>query len=259
MRLAAMLLIFTASLAAQVHAPPKAAPSHANADQLGLTCSEILQMSSTAWVTKYTSEKGTDAAASIRAIDTYGKCYDGRTDELAASLAKSGKGPSVDARANFQNVEQALKTFTEKALLDSQPPADAVKSAYAALYEKQFRYELYEAYEPALAAPKTTQAATPSNATTPAPSTNAPAKAGDDKAAGANTDESDTDPVTDAKNHFGQLLNDLPDEQLHELHGAFGEILGPNAATSRMQLLIYRYAIFLLEPPDAKPFSPPPF
>jgi hypothetical protein len=54
-------------------------------------------------------------------------------------------------------------------------------------------------------------------------------------------------------------LGDLPDEQMHDLHEAFGEILGPNSATPRMQLLIYRYAIFLLEPPGKAPFAPAPF
>jgi len=69
---------------------------------------------------------------------------------------------------------------------------------------------------------------------------------------------SDADPVTQAKNHFGELLGALPDDTMHSLHAAFGQILGPNAFTPETQLQVYRYAIFLLEPPGGQPFSPPP-
>lgn len=215
-----------------------------------MTCADILNMSSTEWVAKFTATKGTDALSTIRAIDVYGKCYDARTDDLAESLTKSGKSPSANERANFNNVEQALRNFTAKALIDSQPAADAVKSTYAMLYEKQFRYEFYEGYQPP---PSTTAAAAPKDASA--------ASQGTEKSAvqAEEADASDSDPVTDAKNHFGGLLNDLPDDKLHELHLAFGEILGPNSAAPRTQVLIYRYAIFLLEPPGGQPFSPPPF
>jgi hypothetical protein len=250
MRIVAILLIVTSSVWAQARPAPRTT-ARPNPDQLGMACSEIIAMNSTDWITKFTAAKGADGPATIRAIDVYGKCYDERTDELAASLAKSGKGPSAYDRTNFQNMEQALKSFTTKGLADSQPSADAVKSAYAGLYEKQFRYEFYEAYEP----PQTPNAPTSTAKDSAAPSqgTGKSAVTADD------ADNSDSDPVTDAKNHFGGLLNDLPDDKLRELHIAFGEILGPNAASTRMQLLIYRYAIFLLEPPGGQPFSPPPF
>ena len=255
MRIVAMILISTLSALAQAR-PTQSAASRPNPDQLGMTCDEILNMSSTDWVAKVTSAKSADATAATRAIDVYGKCYDTRTDELAGSLAKSGKGPSPNERANFQNVEEALKSFTVRALADSDPAADAVKSAYATLYEKEFRYEFYEAFQPSptTVAPIAGATATPKDeATTLQDAGKSPAPAAD-----ADKNESG-DPVTDAKNHFGGLLNDLPDDKLRDLHVAFGEILGPNAATPRMQLLIYRYAIFLLEPPGGQPFSPPPF
>jgi hypothetical protein len=289
MRLTALIAILALSLSAQVHPAQKKTVARTNADQLGLTCVEILQMSSADWVTKFAGEKGTDTPTTIRAIGVYGKCYDLRSDQVAATLGRTGKEPGASARANFQAMEQALKAFTAKALVNSQPPADAVKSAYAALYEKQFRYEFYQAYQPKPAPPvaaaaaakqtstvagapgaalsKQTSAApavgsAASGAATPAPAANGTGNS-DRTASKASTPAdlkaSDADPLTQAKNHFGELLGKLPDDQMHELHGAFGEILGPNTASSRMQLLVYRYAIFLLEAPGDKPFSDPSF
>jgi hypothetical protein len=274
MRTVAMILIFVSCVSAQTKPQVKAPVSRAAADQLGMTCAQILEISSTDWMAKFTAEKGTDAAATVRGIEVYGKCYDARTDQLAASLGKSGKGPLMGANGNFQSIEQALKAFTAKALAESQPPADAVKSAYAALYEKQFRYEFYQSYEPqpaplpAAPVPAAIGAvgatATPSLPAAPVANAdfgaNAAAPAPDAKKPAAPTgSKSADDPMTQAKNHFGDLLGNLPDDQMHDLHGSFGEILGPNDASSQMRLLIYRYAIFLLEPPGQQPFSPPPF
>ena len=66
-------------------------------------------------------------------------------------------------------------------------------------------------------------------------------------------------PVTEAKNHFGELLDALPEDKEHQLHAAFGDIVGRSQMSEATRLEIYRYAIFLLEPPSATPFSPPPF
>ena len=260
-----------------------AAPARASApargaaatDQLSMTCAQILQMSSADWTAKFTGAKGTDSAATIRAINVYGKCYEARTDQLAVALGRSGKGPLMGARGNFLSLQKSLDDFKAKALMNSQPPADAVKMACAGLYEKQFRYEFYESYVPKPAAPAATAGARGNASTSSAASgTSGNLKAaGSTPAAGdatANSDASkpttrpdpnanDKDPVTLAKNHFGALLGELPDEQMHALHASFGEILGENAASSHMQLLIYRYAIFLLEPTGEKPFAPPPF
>jgi hypothetical protein len=202
-------------------------------------------MSSTDWVGKYTAAKAADTQGTIQALGAYGKCYDARSDQLVASLAKSGKGPLMGARGDFRDFEQALKDFTAKALTSSQPPADATKTAYAELYQKQFRYEFYQSYQQKQLPP----APVPTNA---AISQKAPPPA-------AGMAASDADPATQAKNHFGELLGDLPDETMHSLHAAFGEILGPNTAAPETQLLVYRYAIFVLEPPGGQPFSPPPF
>lgn len=278
MRSFTILLFVVSALAAQTHPTHRAPAGRANADQLGLTCTQILQMSSAEWVTKFTAEKGSEPAQTLRALGAYGKCYDARTDQLAARLRKTGKGPLMGARANFQSVEQALKAFAAKALAKSDPPADAVKSAYSALYEKEFRYEFYESYEPqppasAQAASVRKDAALPSNSPASSAAHSSKNSSGDKASSAQPTaspsqtapdanpkdKEKEIDPLTAAKNHFGALLGALPDERMHDLHKAFGEILGPNSATSRMQLLIYRYAIFLLEAPGDKPFSPAPF
>jgi len=275
MRIAATVLIFAASLAAQTHPAHRTAIGRASADDLGKTCYEILQMSSSDWVTKYKAAKSSDSDATMRAIAVYGACYDRRTDELAAKLARTDKGPSPRERANFQSVEKAVKAFTAKALAEAQSPGDPAKAAYAGLYEKEFRYEFYEAYEPRPVTPaagnKPNEAGAEVGGTKATSATSGAAPAGtlgpdvgsakDAKATAASVEPSDKNagPLTLAKNHFGALLGDLPDDQMHDLHESFGEILGPNSATPRMQLLIYQYAIFLLEAPTDKPFSPPPF
>jgi len=199
----------------------------AAADRLGLTCAQMLQMSSTEWVGKFNREKGATPEATARATAAYGKCYDARTDGLAASLVRKRAAPPKSARTNFAGFENALKEFALKAMADAQSPPDATKSAYIVLYEKQFRYEFYQAY-----AQKN-----PNAALTPEQS----------------------DQYGKAKNRFGELLGLLPEERAHEVHEAFGEIVGTHEVSLPMKLALYRYAIFILEPPSEKPFAPPPF
>ncbi|MGH9682535.1 MAG: hypothetical protein ACRD4S_02840 [Candidatus Acidiferrales bacterium] len=277
-----------------------AARKKAAEDRLGLTCAQILRMTSTDWVARYVSVKNgaSDAnaangkdRATLGAIDVYGKCYDERTNRLAASLRRSGKGPLMGARGNFQDFEQALKNFEAKALADSDPPADAVKSAYAALYEKQFRYGFYRSYAPVKANAPARAGAKPgekppaASIAKPGRSSNVPSAgpgtAGAASSAGSisrtpmasgarsketqnanGSDDSSTGDVsefTKVKNHFGELLAALPEDKSHEIHAAFGQILGENPVSEDTREAVYRYAIFLLEPPSGKPFSPPPF
>jgi hypothetical protein len=256
--LAGVLFWSLASLAQQpARNPARNASQSARADTLGLTCKQILEMSSADWIAKYTDAKGTAQQNTLQAIGAYGNCYDARTDQLAASLAKSSKSPLMGARGNFRDFEQALQDFTAKALVASQPPAGALKTAYADLYEKQFRYHFYRDYQqkalPAAPVAKNVPESAPAEAPKAAAAASAPAPAP------TNTATNDADPVTQAKNHFGELLGALPDEAMHSLHASFGEILGANAVTRDTQLLVYRYAIFLLEPPGGQPFAPPPF
>ncbi len=197
-------------------------------DRLGLTCTQILEMPSNDWVKKFNSAKDASAPSTIQAIAVYGKCYDARTTRLAAALGKSGKGPLMGARGNFRDFEKVLNDFSAKALGATDPPADELKKAYAALYEKQFRYEFYRQYE--------------QNNFNPPPL----------------TPEESLD-FTKSKNHFGELLGLLPEDKTHELHAAFGEIFAAGGVPDPTKVAVYRYCIFLLEPPSAEPFSPPPF
>ena len=237
----------------------------AGADRLGMTCAQILQMTSSEWIAKVSSAADSPATGQLRGIKSYGACYDERTDRLAASLARSRKSPSAEARRDFSDFMEALNDFTEKALADSQPPGDALKKAYAALYEKVFRYDFYQSYEERPAASTRPKEAAPAPRPTASPATNQSAPA-----AGAKTSKAPMSEMTLAKNRFGELLDALPPDKLREMHAAFGKAVELPVASAQ-ELPIYRYAIFVLEPPAAspgapgqpaagpKPFVPPPF
>lgn len=259
--LTAMALFVSPAVVGQAKSA-KARVAEADRDQLGMACAQIVEMSASDWVAAF-KEKSQDAEPeqpkTVRAIGVYGKCYDARTDRLAAVLGRKGAGPLTGARGSFRDFEQALESFTAKALAVNDPPADAVKAAYTALYEKQFRYMFYEGYEkpaaksaggkasPSANFPRAASGKTAS-ASTPAPVQNAAAPAADD-----------ADPVTMVKNHFGELLDALPEDKMHQLHAAFGDIVSRGEMSEAMRLAVYRYAIFLLEPSTDQPFSPPPF
>jgi len=208
----------------------KTNPASAMPDRMGMTCAQILRMTSSKWVSVYAVKRGENPENAIRAIKVYGACYDARTDRLAAALAKTGKGPLMGATGNFRDSDAALKDFMAKALAATEPPADAVKSAYAALYEKQFRYDFYRSYEQ-------------KNSSLPAPVLS----------------PDDLEQVGTAKNQFGQELNLLPPEKIREVHAAFSRIFDAGSISDATKLALYRFAIFCLEKPSAEPFSPPPF
>jgi hypothetical protein len=229
-------------------------------DRLGMTCAQILQMTSSDWIAKISAIDASKIDGQLRGIRVYGRCYDERTDRLAASLARSGKGPTKAARADFAAFESALKDFAARAIADAVPPADVVKSAYAALYEKQFRYVFYQEYEAKAAKPFPSAAKPPAPPATPPVRTESAASASVPRIATAEERaRSDADPMTMAKNRFGKILESLPDEKMHELHRAFGEVIGAHPISEETRLAVYRYAISILEPPSATPFSPPPF
>jgi hypothetical protein len=226
--IAALALCVLLAPASHSQAKPAAKPSAAPtaADRLGKTCAQILRMTSTEWVAQY-KEKVASPEVVVRALGVYGQCYDARTNRLAASLAKTGKGPLMGARGNFQDFEKALDDFTAKALAAMNPSAGSEISAYAALYAKQFRYKFYRSYE------------TRQFHVEPTPE--------------------DLDALGLAKNHFGELLNALPEDKMRGVHAAFGHIFGGSPLAEEWRLEIYRYAISILEPPSAAPFAPPPF
>ncbi|MFY9689291.1 MAG: hypothetical protein WAJ86_05100 [Candidatus Acidiferrales bacterium] len=239
----------------------------AHVDLLGMTCAQVLRMTSSEWIAKVTSMDDSREDGELRGIAGYGKCYDERTDRLAALLTRTRKGPSVRARGSFRDLEVALDDFTAEALVDSQPPGDAVKKAYAALYEKAFRYEFYEGYGPKPSVPA--QAAVAAAESSPAPKSAAATDANAPASDGAKAVAAPVSEMTRAKNRFGALLDAMPPDKLHEIHAAFGKIVDVQPIASDHELEIYRYAIFVLEPPAppgaaapphaAKPFAPPPF
>jgi len=253
-------LLVAAALAVLVTAPRSQAQAQSrppqNADQLGMTCAKVLAMPSWDYIPKYVAIDDSNLDGQLRGIGRYAKCYDARTDSIAAALARSRRGPTKAARDDFAAFESALKNFTAKALAAVPPAPGTAKEAYANLYEKQFRREFYVQYE-LKAAPAARSSASPSGTAAAPPGAKAAAPAPQTAEERA---RSDADPVTQAKNHLGKILNALPEDKMHDLHAAFGEVIGPHALNEAMRLAVYRYAIFLLEPPSvAKSFAPPPF
>ena len=158
-------------------------------DQLGMTCAQILEISSMDWVAQFktkTTDAGSEQDKTLRAVTAYGKCYDARTDRIASALGRRGAGPMMGGRAAFRDFEQSLQKFETQALGVSDPPADQVKKAYAGLYEKQFRYDFFKAPEDATAKPAS---AKPASGVKPATTQPASAQA-DAKASAKSADAS---------------------------------------------------------------------
>jgi hypothetical protein len=204
----------------------------ADADRLGLACAQILQKSSDDWVVYFGEKTGlnqlNNPSVVVRAVAVYGKCYEARTNQVAASLGKSGRGPLMGALGNFRDFQKALDDFTAKALATSGKAPGTQEAAYAALYEKQFRYEFYQRYALRL-------------------SENRPLTA--EEAA----------EYSKAKNRFGEFLGLLPEDQAHIIHAAFSHIFDAGPVSDVTKLELYRFAISVLESPKDKPFSPAPF
>lgn len=312
-----VLSIATLLTLAQLQSQRKPVQQGGERDELGLTCAQVLAMPSSDYIARHAAINDSRVDGQLRGIGRFGKCFDERTARLAASLARRGKGPKKRDLTNLNDMEQKLRDFTTTALADTNPPGDSLKAAYAALYQKQFRYEFYESYEEKPAKPKppsspgaakaktTTPSASPSSTTkvsastaqqtsTPLPEKPAlqlegvPASAARSSASSegaasptANLNSQatptstppadapttsaptsaakDVDPVTKAKNHFGELLGALPPEKIHEVHSSFGKLFAGNPVSEDLKVEIYTYAIFLLEGPKDKPFAPPPF
>ena len=219
---------------------------------LELPCAKILAMPSSDFIAQVVAIDDSNVDGQLRGIRQYGACYDARTNRLAASLGKQGNGPLMGARGNFGDFESALKNFTAKALEEAQQsskvPLAPVKTEYAALYEKQFRYAFYQSYSQKLQK-------------RPSPETIG-SSGGSAKVSPADAQSSakpEPDPQTLAKNRFGELLAAMPEDKRHEIHAAFGQIFERGSIAEQWKLEIYRYAIFLLEPPTDKPFAAPPF
>jgi hypothetical protein len=294
MRFAAIVLLgfLTASAPWRANAQvPSSAPGQptqrrhsaqaANANPELMPCAQILAMSSTDYIAKTMAVGDSTEAGQLGGVRKYGSCYDARTDALAASLARSGKGPTKAGREEFASFEKDIQDFTEKALATAagprtqanasfQPtPAQAPNAAYANLYEKEFRYEFYQEYVAKTAKPvkavasmPTTGGAKPSINGAAGGPTGASVAGTDSSPRAASAEEqarSDADPVTQAKNKFGKILEVLPDDQMHEIHRAFSDVIGRHSISEPMRLAVYRYAIYILQPSVASSTEPAPF
>lgn len=248
-----LLAAWPGAAAGQTHAPARRPRSRADG-RLGLPCTRILERSAADWVAYFQRNAPSAAGEGSeigRATAAYGHCYDARTDRLAASLARARRGPSLAARRNFIAFAAALRDFTAKVLATADAPARADQSAYAALFEKQFRYAFYQSY----AQPAVKPASSPP---APASATKQPEQKSASGSAGPRPEEK-LDPLTAAKNHFGELLGEFPDDQMHELHAAFGKVLLLRPPGIAMEQSIYGYANFLLAPASETPPPAPPF
>ncbi|MGA8037531.1 MAG: hypothetical protein WA823_19195 [Candidatus Acidiferrales bacterium] len=226
----AATIIFTLAIgsAGQAQQTSPAKPKGSAANSSGTSnCAAVLQLPSSDWIAEYTKEHSSSQGDTIQAIDTYAKCYEARTNRLATALGRAGKGPLMGANGNFRDFQAALKDFSTKALADTIPPADSVKSAYASLYALQFRYQFLEGYAHR-----------------------------EDQNRSLTPDESDE--MAKAKNRFGELLGLLKMDPFHEVHSAFSNVV-QSQISDVTKLEVYRYGIFILARPGEKPFSPPPF
>jgi hypothetical protein len=257
----------------------------ANVNPELMPCAQILAMSSTDYIAKTMAVNDSAEDGQLRGIRKYGNCYDGRTDALAASFARSGKGPAKAGREEFASFEKDIQDFTEKVLANASAPQTGANAsfepgpprgpnaAYASLYEKEFRYEFYQEYVAKTAKPVKAVASTskPTPTTTGAKSSTNAAAAGPTGASATEANSSlhaataeeqarsDADPVTQAKNQFGKILEGLPDNQMHEIHRAFSEVIAWHSISEPMRLAVYRYAIYILQPVGAARAEPPPF
>ena len=134
----------------------------------------------------------------------------------------------MGALGNFRDFQKALDDFTAKALAVSDKQPGTQEAAYAALYEKQFRYEFYQRYEQRITGGRPLSA---------------------EEAA----------EYSKAKNRFGEFLGLLPEDKAHIIHSAFSQIFDGAPVTDVTKLELYRFAISVLESPKDKAFSPPPF
>ena len=134
----------------------------------------------------------------------------------------------MGALGNFRDFQTALDDFITKALAVSDKQPGSQEAAYAALYEKQFRYEFYQRYEQRITG-------------------------------GRPLTSEESAEYSKAKNRFGEFLGLLPEDKAHIIHAAFSQIFDGGPVTDVTKLELYRFAISVLESPKDKPFSPAPF
>lgn len=198
-------------------------------DMLGLNCGQMLAMSSSQWMDRYTNAKGDSTNWVEQGLSIYGQCYDQRTEALATSLNNMGKGPLMGGLGNLHDMQSTLQTFTTQALDASSPDGTfgRIQAAYAMLYQKQFTYQFYQGY--------------------------------------VNVDQqvptlSDPESLSQAKQRLGELISQHKGTQGENLQNAFDQF-ETNAVEGCgiPEVSVYQYAIMILQSPADPPFSKPPF
>ena len=136
-----IFLLFTTILASSTYATAQ--------DATGPDCQKILIQKATAWVNSYSAKLGGSTLDIRKAIGIYGNCFDQRTARLYQQLIKSGHSPLMGAVGNLRDLEQAVAAFTKEALAATAGGGsyDTLSSAYAFLYQKQFKYDFYKTYQ----------------------------------------------------------------------------------------------------------------
>lgn len=198
-------------------------------DTLGLNCGQMLAMSSSQWMDRYTSAKGDSTNWVEQGLAIYGQCYDQRTEAIATSLNNSGKGPLMGGMGNLHDVQSTLQAFTTQALnaASSGGTFGRIQAAYTTLYQKQFTYQFYQQYV---------------------------------SMDQQNPPVSDPKSLNQAKQRLGELVSQYPGTQGENLQNAFDQF-ETNAVEGCgiPELIVYQYAIMILQSPADPPFSKPPF
>jgi len=201
--------------------------NYANAAANPEDCKVVLSKSSNQWINNYTEPRQGSTLDIIRAIKIYGDCYDKKHDASKQKLVEQERGPMMGANAYFKDLEQALEQFTKSALKVAATGGsyDRISASLAFLYLKQFRYHFYQNYFD-----KPHQAANSSQE------------------------------IAKAKAYFSNQLKSLQPAAREKLRREFGQVYMLATFNKIIPpIIVYRYAISLLQSSEEPPFAPPPF
>jgi hypothetical protein len=206
----------------------------------GSDCNTILAKSSHEWAETCATRIGDSTDAIELALARYGDCYDAATDALAKAVARGGDEQRRGAPDCLPALQRALEGFTEYALGAALTGGtySRVATAYATLYEKQFRRLAWEAARPApVAAGADASAATP-----------AAARATSDGAR-----------LAAARSRLTALLDAATPRLRADLAERFGALVEAAKRCDISLAPVYEFAVSLLQSPADPPFAPPPF
>lgn len=218
-----------------------AAPAaSAAAKPLDEDCKAILAKSSHEWTETCANSLGDSTVAIETALARYGDCYDAATDALAAAVrpseskddgAASGSPSGRGAPACLPGLQKALEGFTEYALGAALTGGtySRIATAFATLYEKQFRRRAWEAARAA------------SGGALP------PLLTPDEKRLAA------------ARARLTEIVDAATPRLRADLNERFEALLAATKQCDVPPLLVYEFAITILQSPADPPFAPPPF